>query len=118
MLEELVNFQVFGTKGGIFATHLVALVGFLSVNREAMLPGGPFVLGQVLKVELVNLHVLCQFAIVGGVVVALGAVEPVEVAVRSHVHLHGILSDALKVVLRACVTFMTPQVLLQIPLVS
>ena len=29
MLEELVNFQVFGTKGGIFATHLVALVGFL-----------------------------------------------------------------------------------------
>ena len=118
MLEELVNFQVFGTKGGIFATHLVALVGFLSVNRKAMLPGGPLVLGQVLKVELVFLHVLYQFDIVGGVEVALGAVEPVEVAVRSHVHLHGILSDALKVVLRACVLFMTPQVLLQIPLVS
>ena len=118
MLEELVNFQVLGTKGGIFATHLVALVGFLSVNREAMLPGGPFVLGQVLIVELVNLHVLCQSAIVGGVVVALAAVEPVQVAVRSHVHLHGILSDALKVVLRACVFFMTPQVFHQMPLVS
>ena len=118
MLEELVNFQVFGTKGGIFATHLVALVGFLSVNRKAMLPGGPLVLGQVLKVELVNLHVLCQLAIVGGVIVAQGAVEPVEVAVRSHVHLHGILSDALKVVLLAYVSFMTPKVLLQMPLVS
>ena len=48
------------------------------------------------------LHVLCQGALVGGVIGALGAGKPVHVLqVRSYVRLHVLPSPALKVVVHA-----------------
>ena len=61
------------------------------------------------------LHVLCQGALVGGVIGALGAVKPVQVLqVRSYVRLHVLRYSALKVVFIASENLMRSYVRLHV----